>query len=160
MTNANSNNISAYTINASNGALKRVAGSPLSSATPSRVATNPKGAFAYVTNNGSNTLSAYVINASSGALAPVTGSPFATGTGPGSVAINPTGAFAYVTNDGSNDVSAYTIGANGALTPAAGSPFGAEALPSHRRGAVRKAGCAIRLLARLSARALMISWHA
>jgi DNA-binding beta-propeller fold protein YncE len=31
--------------------------------------------------------------------------------------------FAYVPNVGSNNVSAYSIGANGALTPVAGSPF-------------------------------------
>jgi 6-phosphogluconolactonase len=37
--------------------------------------------------------------------------------------------FAYVPNVGSNNVSAYRIGANGALTPVAGSPFAAGSGP-------------------------------
>jgi hypothetical protein len=38
--------------------------------------------------------------------------------------------FAYVPNVGSNNVSAYSIGANGALTPVAGSPFAAGNNPN------------------------------
>ena len=37
--------------------------------------------------------------------------------------------FAYVVNDATNDVSAYSIGANGALTPVAGSPFATGMTP-------------------------------
>jgi Lactonase, 7-bladed beta-propeller len=37
--------------------------------------------------------------------------------------------FAYVTNDGSDNVSAYKIESSGALTPVAGSPFGAGTFP-------------------------------
>jgi hypothetical protein len=46
------------------------------------------------------------------------------------VAVNPTGKFAYVTNFGDNNVTAYSIGADGALTPVAGSPFAAGIGPS------------------------------
>jgi 6-phosphogluconolactonase len=46
------------------------------------------------------------------------------------VAVNPTGKFAYVTNFGDNNVTAYSIGADGPLTPVAGSPFAAGIGPS------------------------------
>jgi hypothetical protein len=45
------------------------------------------------------------------------------------VAVNPTGKFAYVANFNGNNVSGYSIGASGALTPGAGSPFGAGSEP-------------------------------
>jgi DNA-binding beta-propeller fold protein YncE len=46
------------------------------------------------------------------------------------VAVNPTGKFAYVANFNDNNVSAYSVGANGALTPVAGSPFAAGINPN------------------------------
>lgn len=49
--------------------------------------------------------------------------------------------FAYVANFGTNNVSAYSIGANGALTPVAGSPFTGGNLPRlRRRGAAVSGG--------------------
>ena len=92
--------------------------------------------FVYVANRGSNNVSAYSI-AANGALTPVPGSPFASsGNFPTSVTVNPAGTFAYVSNEGNiiispkNNVSAYSIGANGALTPVAGSPFAAGGYPT------------------------------
>ena len=129
-------NVSAYTINATNGALTQVAGSPFPAGSlPFYVVVDPMGRFVYVANADSNNVSAYTINASTGALTPVAGSPFGAGTEPLGVAIDPRGEFAYVTNAGDHyrrrgnaaDVSAYTINAStGALTPVAGSPFGAQ----------------------------------
>jgi 6-phosphogluconolactonase (cycloisomerase 2 family) len=92
--------------------------------------------FVYVTNFGSNDVSAYSIGAT-GTLTPVPGSPFAAGANPVSAAVDPSGKFLYVANGselcpacpGANTVSAYTIGATGALTPIAGSPFAAGAGP-------------------------------
>ena len=131
VTNANSNNVSAYTINATSGALTPVAGSPFATGNnPSAVTVSPTGNFAYVTNAGDSNVSAYAINATSGALTQMAGSPFGTGSSPTAVAVDATGNFAYVSNNGSNNVSAYTIDAtSGALTPVAGSPFGAGSGP-------------------------------
>ncbi|MHB8356830.1 MAG: beta-propeller fold lactonase family protein [Vulcanimicrobiaceae bacterium] len=130
-TNNNSGNVSAYTINATTGALTAVTGSPFAAGAYSDgVAVYPTGKFAYVTNNSDNNVSAYTINVATGALTPVAGSPFAAGSGPNGVAVDPTGKFAYIPNQGSNNVSAYTINvATGALTAVAGSPFAAGAYP-------------------------------
>ena len=49
---------------------------------------------------------------------------------PSNVAVSPNGSFLYVSNRGSNSVFAYTIGATGALTAIAGSPFPAGTNPS------------------------------
>ncbi len=86
--NRNSANVSAYTINATTGALAPVAGSPFAAGTnPVGVAVDPTGKFAYVGNYSSNNVSAYTINATTGALTPVPGSPFAAGNGPIGVAV-------------------------------------------------------------------------
>ena len=75
--NFGSNNISAYTIDATSGALTPVTGSPFSAGRgPYAVAVDPSGKFAYVANLDSNNVSAYTINAASGALTRVKGSPF------------------------------------------------------------------------------------
>src|SRR4029077_16358835 len=87
--------VSAYTINATTGALTAAPGSPLAAGTaPNTVAVDPSGKFVYVTNecavnfcaSGIGSVSAYVINSASGALTPVIGSPFAAGVRPHSLA--------------------------------------------------------------------------
>ena len=86
--NFNSNNVSAYTIDATSGALTVVANSPFAAGTnPASVTVDPSGKFAYVANDGSNNVSAYTINAVTGALVQVTGSPFATGGAPFSITV-------------------------------------------------------------------------
>jgi 6-phosphogluconolactonase len=126
VTNADSNNVSAYTIDAADGALTAVLGSPFAAGSgPSAVAVHPSGRFVYVVNS-DNTISAYTVNPGSGALSAVPGSPFrsVSQSFAGAVAVDPTGKFAYVTNGPSNSVSAYTINTvNGALTAVPGSPF-------------------------------------
>ncbi len=116
--NYGSNNVSAYTVDATTGALTLVSSTaPVPGSQPVFVTVDPSGKFAYVVNQGSNNVSAYTINASSGALTAVTGSPFAAGSSPDSVTVDPSGKFVYVTNSVSSNVSAYTIDANrGALT--------------------------------------------
>jgi len=82
-----SGDISAFTINASTGALTAVAGSPFPAGANSRfVAFDPTGNFAYVANADSNDVSAYTINSSTGALTPIAGSPIPVGTRPISIA--------------------------------------------------------------------------
>jgi 6-phosphogluconolactonase len=127
------NSISAYAVNAATGQLTAIAGSYPSptGSSPVAITVNPSGKFLYVVNQDVDTIngsvSAYTIDGDTGTLTPVTGSPFATGQGPISMVIDPAGSFAYVNNvDDSpgGDISGYTInGANGALTPMAGSPF-------------------------------------
>jgi 6-phosphogluconolactonase len=133
--NKGDNNVSAYSINPTTGALKPVAGSPFPAGnTPLSIAVGGL-RFVYVTNeitsnfsfNGN--VSAYRINPTTGALTPVAGSPFPAGNTPISIAVEPSGRFVYVANDGDNNVSAYRIGENGALTPVPGSPFAAGAGP-------------------------------
>jgi 6-phosphogluconolactonase len=142
--NSYSNNVSAFTIDGTTGALSQVPGSPFAAERfPQSVAVDPSGQFAYVSNQcaslvscSSSSVSAYTINGTTGALSPVPGSPFAAGTNPLSVAVDPSGQFAYVVNQCGDvlcsvgSVSAYTIdGTTGALSPAPGSPFAAGMVP-------------------------------
>ncbi|HKC44301.1 MAG TPA: beta-propeller fold lactonase family protein [Burkholderiales bacterium] len=90
VTNNGSGNVSAYTIDATTGALTAIDAIPGTVAIdnfaagtgPQSVTVDPSGKFAYVANNASNNISAYAIDASSGALTALTNSPFAAGTGP------------------------------------------------------------------------------
>jgi 6-phosphogluconolactonase (cycloisomerase 2 family) len=78
---------SAYTINASSGALTPVSGSPFTAGVqPESVTVDLTGKFAYVANQG-GTVSAYSIDASSGALSAISGSPFPAGTTPFSIVV-------------------------------------------------------------------------
>lgn len=138
--NMASNDISAYTIDATTGALTQVVcAAGCSAITPANfaagtgtnsIAVDPFGKFVYATNQVSGSISAYTINVSSGALTAVAGSPFAAGAVPASVAIGPTGLFVYVANSNSGNISVYAINATtGALTAIAGSPYAAGSLP-------------------------------
>jgi YVTN family beta-propeller protein len=107
--------VSVYTINATTGALASI-GTIVAGTSPTSVALDPSGGFAYVANSDSNDVSMYTINATTGALASI--GTIAAGTEPVSVAVDSAGKFAYVANFESNDVSMYTIDATtGALTP-------------------------------------------
>ena len=120
------NDISAYAVDSSTGALTNVGGSPFpAGSVPMAVRVDPSGRYAYVTNLDSNNISAYTINGSTGALTPIAGSPFpSNGAGPTGLAIDASGRFVYVTNQNSNSVSAFSIDSStGALTPITGSPF-------------------------------------
>jgi 6-phosphogluconolactonase (cycloisomerase 2 family) len=116
----------------SGGSLSPINGSPfIAGALPTGLAIDPQGALLYVANKGSNNVSGFVIDSTSGALGAVTGSPFATGgVGPSAVAVDSTTSFVYVAEQTSHDVATFSIGANGALKPVAGSPFGAATAAS------------------------------
>ncbi|MBI3656985.1 MAG: beta-propeller fold lactonase family protein [Acidobacteria bacterium] len=130
--NWGSDNVSAYIINATTGALTPVLGSPFpAGSAPGSVTVDPTGQFAYVANTYSHNVSAYTINPATGALTPVADPPFPAGAYPAKVTVDPTGQFAYVANEVSANVSAYTInGTTGALTPVAGPPVPAGTGPS------------------------------
>jgi 6-phosphogluconolactonase (cycloisomerase 2 family) len=76
---------------------------------------------------GASTASSYTLTAT-GALSPVSSSVSSSQTAACWVAV--VGSHAYVANTHSNDLSWYTIGANGALTLAAGSAATTEAAPA------------------------------
>ena len=130
--NQTSNDVTAYMINATTGALTSVGAAVAAGTTPSAVAVSPNGSFAYVTNSGSNNVSAYTINATTGALTSV-GAAVAAGTTPSAVAVSPNGAFLFVANQGSSNISVYTIdsgtGAITALLGGTGNPFTAGTTP-------------------------------
>src|SRR5437868_1626730 len=64
--NFTSNNVSAFSINATTGALTTV-GSPVAAGTgPISVAADPKGKFLYIANLDSNDVSAFTINGNTG----------------------------------------------------------------------------------------------
>jgi DNA-binding beta-propeller fold protein YncE len=125
--NTNSNTVSAFLADASSGELVPVAGGPFSTDDgPEYLAVDPASKFLFVGNAGSNTVSAFHIDAGSGKLTSVPGSPFVSGARPEGVAVDPTGRFVFVANQASSSISVFSIGANGALVPAAGSPFAAS----------------------------------
>jgi len=122
--NLRSNNVSAYAINMSTGALAPVAGSPFGSGTQPRfVQVDPSGKFAYVVNAGSNDVWTYTIESSTGTLARTArgkvrarqapeGVAFTAGSSP----VTYTPKFAFVTGG-----TSYTVDASsGALTPIPG----------------------------------------
>jgi 6-phosphogluconolactonase (cycloisomerase 2 family) len=80
LTNFASNSISAYSIDASSGALTAIGTPVQAGVAPSFVAADPSEKFLYVMNNGSASatpsISAYTINSTTGMLTPITGSPF------------------------------------------------------------------------------------
>ena len=131
------NSVTAFSV-AANGALTNIgtfstggsgAGGGLFAANRARTCT--VGNRLYVTNESlsSNSVSGFDINPVTGSLSLVPGSPFATGgtaTGSGiSLDCTPNGNFLIAANGGSNNITVFSIGANGALTPVAGSPFAA-----------------------------------
>ena len=66
--NSGSNDVSAFAINPSTGALSSVAAPVAAGTGPGSVAVDPAGQFAYVSNKTSNNIVRYTINASTGAL--------------------------------------------------------------------------------------------
>jgi len=123
--------ISAFSIDATTGALTAIAGSPYAGALKaSYVTVEPTGRFLYALDheNGSLGVAApgidvYSIGAG-GALSVITGSPFPTDAGAISMTIHPSGKFAYTANVNSMSVSAYTLDTmTGVVGPVTGSPF-------------------------------------
>ena len=125
--NRGSNTVSAYSINATTGALTAVAGSPFKVPGATQLyqaLVDPTGAYLYAVDVGGNKVFGAAINQNSGALAAIPGSPFATGNQPVSLVFDYSGSFLYVANYTDSTISAYALSyTTGALTPLAGSPF-------------------------------------
>jgi 6-phosphogluconolactonase (cycloisomerase 2 family) len=139
--NETSNTVSGYTIDHTAGVLTPIGTalsptpvcSPGVCSNPIGVAINSGGQFLFVLNQGSASpavpasISVFNIDQTRGLLSPVAGSPFAFASlvapNPQFLAISPTQGFLYVSNGAASTISAFAIGASGALTELAGSPF-------------------------------------
>jgi 6-phosphogluconolactonase len=113
--------IAAYSIDQTTGALTNVPGSPFPAGSGPTFVTVANG-FLYAVNSVEQSLSAYAINSTSGVLTPVAGSPFAVGATAG-LATDASGTHLYAAGPASNGIFAFTINADGTLTPINGSPF-------------------------------------
>jgi 6-phosphogluconolactonase len=131
--NAGDNTVSAYTIDATSGALAAV-GTPVSTGTsPHAIVGTQDKTYVFVGNEGSNDISAFAVNFASGALTAVPGSPFAAGTDPKALALyrGQFGTYLYVANAGSDTVSAFAVDTNsGSLTPLSPATFATGKGPS------------------------------
>jgi 6-phosphogluconolactonase len=126
--NEDSNDVSAFAVNNTTGALTAVPGSPFAAGTDPKAMALYGSSALYVANAGSNNVSAYSIDEGNGALAPLSPGPstIATGKSPTSVVVVSGASVIYVANHGgSNDISAFSID----LTPVPGSPFPAGGNP-------------------------------
>ena len=124
--NANSNNVSAFTVNAG-GSLSPVAGSPFAAGnSPQYLVTDRTGSYLYVVNVNDTTVSAYTITqtgASAGTLTPIVppcpSSPLgvcATGFGPEGLAVDASNNFLIVADCGDGTIAGYSISGGGTLT--------------------------------------------
>lgn len=133
------NEIYAFTISATTGALTQV-GSPYPEGTaPAAVSLSPNGMFAFSATNDGKEIYAFTINQTSGALTPVANSPFPTGFANGStypdIAVSPNSQFLYLASSGDGKVAGFSISqTSGALTLLSGSPYtaglGAAGIPA------------------------------
>jgi 6-phosphogluconolactonase (cycloisomerase 2 family) len=117
LTNTHEKSVSAYAINASNGALTKTGNDVPTSGAPRSITLHAKHPFAYVTSATASggTISTYAINAVSGALTKV-GDDVVTGDSPLPLVMDPSGQFAYSLTYYGHTLVAYAIDAQtGAL---------------------------------------------
>jgi 6-phosphogluconolactonase (cycloisomerase 2 family) len=123
---ANANEVSIFEVDSNSGVVQATPNPVAGAQIPGGIVATSKN-FLYVTEaEGTEGLVyAYEVNTSTGDLTPVMGSPFNTGIAqpPQGMAVDPAGKFLYITEPNINQVAAFAIGANGALTAVAGSPF-------------------------------------
>ena len=125
VTNSGSGTVSVFAVS-STGMMSPVSGSPFAAGAGAEfMAFDAMHKVLFVSNQGAGNVSAFSVNTATGMLTAVSGSPFPTGSRPTGVAVDPMGRFVFVANQASSSISVFNIGANGALTPVAGSPFAA-----------------------------------
>ncbi len=131
--NAGDSTVSAYTIDATSGALAAV-GTPVATGmSPHAIVGTQDKKYVFVGNEGSNDISAFAVNFASGALTPVPGSPFAARTDPKALALyqGDSNNYLYVANAGSDTISAFAVDpSSGALTPLSPATFATGKSPS------------------------------
>jgi 6-phosphogluconolactonase (cycloisomerase 2 family) len=125
-----SEEIAAWSINNSTGAITVVSGSPFPSGVTSGDAPNsllvtPSGGFLYAL-SGATTVFGYSVDANSGALSPINGSPFTLSSATDYFAIDPSSQFVYAAYENANTVAGFDINAStGALTAFTAPPVSA-----------------------------------
>ncbi|HKD78220.1 MAG TPA: beta-propeller fold lactonase family protein [Candidatus Angelobacter sp.] len=125
VSNSGSGTVSAFAVSTT-GNLSVVSGSPFPAAGGAEfMAFDSVHKLLFVSNQQANTVSAFSVNTGTGMLTAVPGSPFATGARPTGVVVDSMGRFVFVANQAANSIAVFSIGANGVLTPVAGSPFAA-----------------------------------
>jgi 6-phosphogluconolactonase (cycloisomerase 2 family) len=134
VTNASAGTVSAYTIDASTGALTPHIDGAVGTRgnTPFSGTADPAGRFAYAANINSSNIAAYTIVAADGGLTPIDAVPatpliidnFTTELGPESITVEPSGRFLYVAASSADNVSGFRINANGSLSPIGGAATG------------------------------------
>src|SRR5436190_204028 len=128
---ANSAEISAYSINAATGVLTEVAGSPFPSGPSASIRVHPAGQFLYAANFDHGSISVFAIDPATGALTEISGSPFGVAAMVISLALHPSGNFAYATflgMDGLLGIAAFSIDSNtGVITQVANSRLDLQA---------------------------------
>jgi 6-phosphogluconolactonase (cycloisomerase 2 family) len=132
--NALSNNISVFSINATNGALTPVGTnctqepqvcSPFSiNLSPKNMQISPSGNFLYVSAPSQPTGVVAVFSVNAGVLSRVGFTPTADND-PSGLAIDPSGSYLYTANASANSISIYSIGSSGLLTQVPQSPLAA-----------------------------------
>jgi 6-phosphogluconolactonase (cycloisomerase 2 family) len=112
---ADSNSISAYSVDSQTGALSPIQTQPWSfTTTPRNVVIEPAGKYLYVATE--SDISGFEIDAATGTLTPIAGSPFSAFSTGNLIAVEPSGTYAYVTNPNAADIMAFRLDANtGAL---------------------------------------------
>jgi 6-phosphogluconolactonase (cycloisomerase 2 family) len=118
--NNHANTVSAFSVDATTGALSSL-GTPIPvGPSPNDITMDPSGKFLFVANTGVNNVSAFTQDAVSGALTPVANSPFATSQMPIHLTTDPGGNFLFVSNSFDTKVNMFAIDpTSGALTKTA-----------------------------------------
>lgn len=121
---ANSNSISAFSVNATNGAPQALSGSPIvAGANPVAMVIDPAGTYLYAVNAGSNNMTV-CRRLANGTLRQLEASPFPVGPNPHSIQMDASGKYLYVANADSISVyRAIDSDAAMALSQVPGSPF-------------------------------------
>jgi 6-phosphogluconolactonase len=141
--NFSPNTVSVFKVSPSNGSLTLIPGSPFLTggngggndvnAENITTATQGTASFLYAANNGSSTISAFAIDPKTGKPTAVPGSPFQVGSTTSgstmSLTSSPNGRSLFQVDESSTLIRTFNIGANGAITEAAGSPFDTGAEP-------------------------------
>jgi 6-phosphogluconolactonase len=108
---ADSGQVYGYRLNATNGNLTSLEGSPFGNYDGlSSIAADPAGRFLYATSQyapNNKNVNALRIDRLNGSLGPIPGSPFSAGAVASAIAIDPLGRFVYVSNFQGNSVSGF-----------------------------------------------------
>jgi 6-phosphogluconolactonase (cycloisomerase 2 family) len=125
--NQNENNVSGFSIVASNGALAPLLQGPVNTNIfPQSVASDKSGYRLYVGDWQSGDVFPYFIDRSNGSLTPVPGAPFAVHRSVTAVAVHPSGEFIYAAGNeqaSGDGIAVFQLQSDGSLKEIPGSPF-------------------------------------